>query len=80
MESSYQAKSKNTFEEYKKCVLALNKKRMILTIVFMDLIFIMMGVLTKNIFFYVGVLLVPVLKYFAQVRPLKKFTTQTNSQ
>lgn len=72
MERLYHVKSKNTFEEYKKFFLALNKKRMILTIVFMDLIFIMLGLLTRNVFFYVGVLLVPVLEYFAQVRPLKK--------
>lgn len=72
MESLYHAKSKNTFEEYKKYVLALNKKRMILTVILVDAILVTIGAITKNYFFYIAALLIPFVEYFSQTRPLKK--------
>lgn len=72
MESLYHATSKNTFEEYKKHVLVLQKKRMILTIVLLVLFFCFVGYFTEQLLFYVAAVVVPFLEYFSVVRPLKR--------
>ena len=68
----YHTTAKNTYEEYKKYILEFNKKRMILTIVLLDLFFVFIAVFTKQILFYVAALIVPVIEYFSLVRPMKK--------
>ena len=72
MESLYHTTAKNTYEEYKKYVFSMNKKRMILTIILLDIFFIFAGFFTKISFFYIFALLVPVIEYFSLARPLKK--------
>lgn len=72
MESLYHAKVKNTFEEYKKYVIALQKKRIILTIALLVLFFSFVGYFTKKVLFYVAAVIVPLMEYFSVVRPLKK--------
>ena len=70
MESLYHTTTKNTFEEYKKYVLTLQKKRLILTISLLAIFFCIVGYFTKYTLFYVAV--IPFFEYFSVVRPLKK--------
>ena len=72
MESLFHTTSKNTFEEYKKYVLTLQKKRLILTISLLVVFFCIIGYFTKHTLFYVAAVIVPFLEYFSVVRPLKK--------
>ena len=72
MESLFHTTSKNTFDEYKKYVLTLQKKRLILTISLLVVFFCIVGYFTKHIMFYVAAVILPFLEYFSLVRPLKK--------
>lgn len=72
MESLFHTTSKNTFDEYKKYVLTLQKKRLILTISLLVVFFSIVGYFTKHTLFYVAAVVVPFLEYFSVVRPLKK--------
>ena len=72
MDILFHAKSKNTYEEYKKYAFTFNKKRMILTIVLLDIFFVSIGTVTKNYFFYIFAAIVPLIEYFSFIRPLKK--------
>lgn len=72
MESLFHTTSKNTFDEYKKYVLTLQKKRLILTISLLVVFFGIVGYFTKHTLFYVAAVVVPFLEYFSVVRPLKK--------
>ena len=72
MESLFHTTSKNTFDEYQKYVLTLQKKRLILTISLLVVFFGIVGYFTKHTLFYVAAVVVPFLEYFSVVRPLKK--------
>ena len=72
MESLFHTTSKNTFDEYKKYVLTLQKKRLILTISLLVVFFCIVGYFTKHTLFYVAAVILPFLEYFSVVRPLKK--------
>ena len=72
MDSLFHTTSKNTFDEYKKYVLTLQKKRLILTISLLVVFFCIVGYFTKHTLFYVAAVIVPFLEYFSTVRPLKK--------
>ena len=72
MESLFHTTSKNTFDEYKKYVLTLQKKRLILTISLLVVFFCIVGYFTKYTLFYVAAVILPFLEYFSVVRPLKK--------
>jgi len=72
MESLFHTTSKNTFDEYKKYVLTLQKKRLILTISLLVVFFCIVGYFTKYNLFYVAAVILPFLEYFSVVRPLKK--------
>lgn len=72
MESLFHTTSKNTFDEYKKYVLTLQKKRLILTISLLVVFFCVVGYFTKYTLFYVAAVILPFLEYFSVVRPLKK--------
>ena len=72
MDILFHAKSKNTYEEYKKYAFTFNKKRMILTIVLLDVFFVIVGTVTKKYFFYIFAAIVPLIEYISFVRPLKK--------
>lgn len=72
MESLYHTTSKNTFDEYKKYVLTLQKKRLVLTISLLVVFFCFVGYFTKHALFYVAAVVIPFLEYFSVVRPLKK--------
>ena len=72
MESLFHTTSKNTFDEYKKYVLTLQKKRLILTISLLVVFFGIVGYFTKHTLFYVAAVVVPFLECFSVVRPLKK--------
>ena len=72
MESLFHTTSKNTFDEYKKYVLTLQKKRLILTISLLVVFFCIVGYFTKHTLFYVAAVILPFLEYFSVVRHLKK--------
>ena len=72
MGSLFHTTSKNTFDEYKKYVLTLQKKRLILTISLLVVFFCIVGYFTKHTLFYVAAVILPFLEYFSVVRPLKK--------
>ena len=72
MNSLFHAKSKNTYDEYKKYVLTFNKKRMLLTILLVDAFLFAVGTITKNYFFYIFLVIIPIMEYISTVVPSKK--------
>ena len=72
MNSLFHAKSKNTYDEYKKYVLTFNKKRMLLTILLVDAFLFAVGTITKNYFFYIFLIIIPIMEYLSTVVPAKK--------
>ena len=72
MNSLFHAKSKNTYDEYKKYVLTFNKKRMLLTILLVDAFLFAVGTITKNYFFYIFLVIIPICEYISIVAPIKK--------
>ncbi len=72
MNSLYKATTKHTFKEYQKLYLTLSKTRNILVISLIWVILAVLGILTKNVSFFVAMVIVPFFEYFSQMRPLKK--------
>lgn len=72
MNSLFHAKSKNTYDEYKKYVLTFNKKKMLLTILLVDAILLIIALVTKVYYFFIAMLIIPIIEYFSLARPLKK--------
>ena len=72
MDSLFHTKSKNTYKEFKKYVLTLSKKRMLLTILLTDAILFAIGTITKNYLFYISLVIIPIMEYLTTVVPSKK--------